>query len=168
MDIKDLKGAVLASSIYIDGKQVAVNATITLPEITPATTEVMGAGGTIELPVFSKLEAMEASITLPGINGDVLKMLSPERHTLTANIVQQSVGADKSKAEHIKATLEVVPKTVPAIEATYGEAAETEHAFSVLSYKLAVGGKVVLKADPVKGIYKVNGRDYMNDIKKMI
>ena len=57
---------------------------------------------------------------------------------------------------------------MPAIEATYGEAAETEHAFSVLSYKLAVGGKVVLKVDPVKGIYKVNGRDYMNDIKKMI
>lgn len=168
MDVKDLKGAVLASSIYIDGKQVAVNATVTLPEITPATVEVMAAGGTIEMPVFSKLEAMEAAVTLQGINGDVLKMLTPERHRLTCNIVQQSVGADSSKAEHVKANMEVIPKTVPAIEATYGEASETELTFAVLSLKLSVGGKVVLHVDPVKGIYKVNGTNFTKAITSMI
>lgn len=168
MQVKDMKGAILASSVYLGGKQIAVNASLTLPEVTPATVEVMAAGGTIELPVHSKIEAMEASITLQGINGEALGLLTPERKRLTANLVQQSVGADSSKAEHVKATLEVVPKTVPSIEATYGEASETEHTFSVLSYKLSVAGKVVLHVDPVKGIYKVNGTDYAKDIKAML
>jgi P2 family phage contractile tail tube protein len=168
MDIKDLKGAVLASSVYLDGEQSAVNATITLPEVTPATVEVTAAGGTIELPVFTKLEAMEATLAVNGVNGGILKKLTPERHRLTCNIVQQSVGADASKAEHVKASLEVVPKTIPAIEATYGEAAEQEITFSVLSYKLSIAGKVVLKIDPVKGIYKVNGKDYSKEITAMI
>lgn len=168
MDIKDLKGAILASSVYIDGKQAAVNAALTLPEITPSTVEIMAAGGTIEVPVFSKLEAMEASITLQGINGDVLDQLTPERHWLTCNLVQQSVGADASKAEHVKATLIVIPKTVPSIEATYGEASETEITFSVLAYKLTVDGKVRLHVDPVKGYYKVNGKNYGKEITSLI
>lgn len=168
MDVKDLKGAVLASSVYIDGKQAAVNATLTLPEVTPATVEIMAAGGTVEVPVFTKLEAMEASITLQGINGDVLDMLTPDRHRLTCNLVQQSVGADASKAEHVKAVLVVIPKTLPSIEATYGEASETEITFSVLAYKLTVGGKKVLHVDPVKGYYYVNGTNYGKDITKLI
>lgn len=168
MDIKDMKGAIMASAVYIDGVQVAVNATLSLPEITPATIEVLAAGGTLELPVYSKVEAMEASLTLQGVNGEAIKLMTPERHRLTANLVQQSVGTEKNKAEHIKATLEVMPKTFPAIEATYGEAMELEHTYSVLSYKLAVGGKVILHVDPVKGIFKQNGKDYAKEITAMI
>lgn len=168
MDVKDLKGAVLASSVYLDGKQIAVNATLSLPAITPSTTEVTAAGGVVELPVFTKLEAMEATLTLPGINSETMKLMTPERKQLTANIVQQSVGAESSKAEHVKASLVVVPKSLPGIEATYGEASESEHTFSVLSYKLSVGGKVIIHVDPVKGVYKVNGKDYSKEITALI
>ena len=163
MNVKDIKGEVMASSAYLDGKQIGVNLTMTLPGITPSTVEIVAAGGTIELPVYSKLEAMEASITLQGIHGDVIKKLTPERHNLTVNIVQHSVGADKSKHEHIKAHLEVVPKEMPGIESTFGEQTETELPLSVLSYKLIVDGKVVLHVDPIKAIYKVNGKNYAKD-----
>lgn len=169
MNIKNLKGAVLASSVYCDGFQIAVNATINLPEVAPETTEVTAAGGTLELPVTSKISAMEASISKQGIDRDWLNALQQKPYDLIVNIVQQSVGADGTNTpEHIKAFLRVVPKAIPAIEASYGELMEQEISLAVLSYKLVVNGSTYFHIDPVKGIFKVNGKDYNADILSMI
>lgn len=169
MKVTSLKGAVLATSIYSGGSQIGVNVTISLPEVTPSTTEVTAAGGTLELPVLTKLDAMEASLTKQGIDSEWLKALKPEPMDIIANIVQQSVAPDgTSTPQHIKAYLRAVPKTMPAIEATYGEAIEGEITFSVLSYKLTSDGSTFLHIDPVKGIYKVNGKDYAAKVKAMI
>lgn len=169
MKVTALKGAVLATSVYSGGSQIGVNVTISLPEVTPATTEVTAAGGTLELPVLNKLDAMEATVTKQGIGAAWLNALKPEPVDLIANIVQQSVSADgTSTPQHIKAYLRAVPKTIPAVEATYGEALEGDITFSVLSYKLTKDGKTYLHIDPVKGIYKVNGKDYAEQVRAMI
>lgn len=169
MKINNLKGAILATSVYSGGTQIGVNVSVTLPEVAPETTEVTAAGGSIELPVLTKLQAMEASVTKQGIDREWLQALTPEPQDLIANFVQQSVSPDgTSKPEHIKAFMRVVPKVIPGIEASYGEASENEITFSVFSYRLTVNGSTYLHADPVKGIYKVNGKDYMGGITSML
>ncbi len=169
MKIQNLKGAILATSVYAGGTQIGVNIAGTLPEVAPETTEVTAAGGIIELPVLSKLQAMEASITKQGIDAAWLKALQPEPFDLIMNFVQQSVSPDgTSSIDHIKAFMRVVPKVIPGIEGTYGEASENEITFSVFNYRLTVNGSTYLHADPVNGIYKVNGKDYMSKITSML
>lgn len=169
MKIQNLKGAILATSVYCGGKQIGVNVTITLPEVTPETTEANAAGGTIELPVCSKIAAMESTVSKQGVDPEWLQTLSHDPQELIANIVQQSVSPDgTSTTDHIKAFMRVALKSIPGIEASYGEASENELPFSVFSYRLVINGRTYLHADPVNAIYKVNGKDYMSKITSML
>lgn len=169
MNIQSLKGPVAATSVYVDGQQIGVNGTVRLPEITPAIAEVTGAGGTIEIPVPTKIDAMEAGITVNGVSSDWLDKLTPEPHTFVANIVQQKMNVDGSSTpEHIKATIKGIPKLTPAIEASYGEGMELEITIAVHSYKLAVNGIIKRHVDPIKGINKVAGKDYAEKVNAMI
>lgn len=169
MKIEALKGAVQATSVYFNGKQLGVNASVTLPQPTPAIAEITAPGGTVEVPVHTKIDPMACTVTLMGVDKAWLQAITPEPGDLIINIVQTSVGADGvSKPEHIKAYIRAVRKTPPAIEATYGESMETEIEFSALSYKLTVDGTTYLHVDPVKGIYKENGTDYASKITAMI
>lgn len=169
MNIQSLKGAVQATSAYIDGVQISVNCTVRLPEVTPATAEINGAGGTIEIPIPTRIEPMEAGLTVQGVSREWLDKLTPEPHTFVANIVQQKVGVDGSSTpEHIKATIKGVPKLDPAIEGSVGEGMELEITIAVHSYKLAINGTTVRHIDPIKGLYKINGKNYAEKVHDMI
>lgn len=169
MEIQALKGACMASSVYADGVQVGVNIGVSLPEVAMTETEVNAAGGVIALPVWTKLEAMECSITKQGVDPEWLRCMKPEPFDLTVNIVQQSMQTDGTqKAEHIKAHLRVVSKGIPQIEASYGESMEQEVKLSVISYKLIVDGAEYLHVSPKDGIFSVNGKDYSDGIKSML
>lgn len=169
MRVQDLKGAVAATSVYFNGRQLAVNATVSLPNPTPTISEVTAAGGTVEIPVHSKIDPMECTITLHGVDKAWLNAITPEPGDLIVNIVQTSVSANGvSEPEHIKAYMRAVNKTEPGIEASYGENIEPELVFSVLSYRQTVNGETYRHFDPIKGIYKVNGKNYADKITAMI
>ncbi len=169
MNIQNLKGAVMATSVYAAGVQIGVNVNVTLPTITPASAEVTAAGGTINLPVTSKIEAMECTVTKTGIDKAWLQAVKPEAFDLIVNIVQQNIAPDgKTTPEHIKAFMRVVPSAVNGLDASYGEVSENELTFSVLSYKLTVNGETYTHVDPVKGLFIVKGYDYNDDIKSML
>lgn len=169
MNIQSLKGAVQATSAHVDGEQIGLNCTVRLPEATPAISEVTGAGGTIEVPTVTKIDPMEAGITVRGVSREWVDKLTPEPHRFVVNIVQQKVNVDgSSEPEHIKAIFKGIPKVFPSIEASYGESMELEITIAVHSYKLVVNGTTVRHIDPIKGIYKINGKDYADKVKAMI
>ncbi len=170
MKIEALNGAVMASSVYANSVQIGVNIGIKLPDVNQATAEVTAAGGMLELPVATKIEAMEASLTKQGIDKAWLQTVTPSTpFDLIANIIQQKVEPDgASTPVHIKAYLRAVPKTIPALEASYGDPIEQELVFSVLSYRVTVDGETYLHVDPVKGIFKVNGTNYAEKITAML
>lgn len=169
MNINSLNGAVMADSVYLDGVQVGWNCEIKLPEVAFATSEANGAAGTVELPVYTKTDAMECSISTSGIGAGWLKTLELKPADLIVNIVQQSVSPDGTQTpQHFKAFLRVAPKGIPALEASYGESMETERTFSVFSYRLDVNGKTMLKIDPIKGVVTANGTNYAEKVSKML
>ena len=63
----DLKGPILADTVYIGGTLVAKDVTISLPAVTPVTADFK-AMGTYTAPILGQIEAMEASITKIGID----------------------------------------------------------------------------------------------------
>ena len=63
----DLKGPILADTVYVDGVLAAKDVTIALPPVNLVTADFK-AMGTYTAPLPGQIEAMEASITKIGID----------------------------------------------------------------------------------------------------
>ena len=77
----DLKGPILADTVYIGGTLVAKDVTIALPAVTPVTADFK-AMGTYTAPILGQIEAMEASITKIGIDLGLRNMMKLESKTI--------------------------------------------------------------------------------------
>lgn len=169
MKTHDLKGSILADSVYIGSVLLGNNATIELPEVMPADAEVNAVSGRVNLPNFNDLDPMECTVTVQGVRSDVLATLTPEPHDLIANILQHSATpTGETRAEHIKVYLRVIPRGVPSISATYGEVVDFAQPFVVHSYRVTVDGRTFLHVDPVNGIVEMNGTNYAKKVTSLL
>lgn len=169
MKTHDLKGSVLADSVYLGSVLLGNNATFERPEIMPAEAEVNAVSGRVNLPNFNDIDPMECTVTLQGIHRDVLAALTPEPHDLIVNIVQHSAdAAGTTRAEHIKIYMRAIPRGVPALSATYGEIVDFAQTFDVHSYRQTVDGTTYTHIDPVNGIVIVNGKNYADSVTSLL
>lgn len=169
MNFKTIRSEIVATSVYARGEQVGVNVPVILPAITPETVTVQAAGGKIVLPIWQQLTAMEATVTLKGLDDSFLKSITPRPFDLIVNSVQTAIEADgTSDYDSIKAYMRVIPKSAPAVTAATSAVIENKLAFSVLSYKLEVNGQVYLDIDVPKGRCIIDGNDYMDKVRSLI
>ena len=89
----DLKGPILADTVYIGGTLVAKDVTIALPAVTPVTADFK-AMGTYTAPILGQIEAMEASITKIGIDLGLRNMMKLESKTIEIRWAQDVKQAD--------------------------------------------------------------------------
>lgn len=169
MQLSNLKGAQIATSVYIDGAPRGMNNVVKLPEVSPKTSEIPAAGGTIDFPVWQQLQPMEMSVTFHGVSKDLLESLKPTGCDIMINVAQQDVSLDGSCApEAIKAMARVIPKVLPSIEITPGEASELEVTFAVLNYKLYLNGETYFDIDPVNHKCVINGVDHSEKVRAIL
>ena len=136
----DLKGPILADTVYIGGTLVAKDVTIALPAVTPVTADFK-AMGTYTAPILGQIEAMEASITKIGIDLGLRNMMKLESKTIEIRWAQDVKQADGStKTEGCKAFLRCVSKGIPGLSVDPGNTSENEATFAVSRYQLYVGG----------------------------
>ena len=99
----DLKGPILADTVYINGVLVAKDVTITLPAVTHVTADYK-AMGPYTAPMTGQIEGMEAAITKIGIDKGLRSMVQLESKTLEVRWAQDVKYADgSSKTEGCKA-----------------------------------------------------------------
>ena len=111
----DLKGPILADTVYINGVLVAKDVTITLPAVTHVTADYK-AMGTYTAPMTGQIEGMEAAITKIGIDKGLRSMVQLESKTLEVRWAQDVKYADGStKTEGCKAFLRCVSKGIPGL-----------------------------------------------------
>lgn len=163
----DRAGAIAGDTVRCDGKLVARDVTVTLPEVAAVTAEV-NAGGPIDLPITGQTEAMEATITKLGVDADIATLMSHQHHTLEIRAVQDILTPNGKALRSIRAVLGVIPKTIPGISLEFSSIPENELAFSVLSYKLYVDNKEVIYIDKPNNIYRVNGRDFGASVESLL
>lgn len=164
----NIKGAVLANTVYKDGELVAKDVTVTLPNINYLTAEHK-AMGTVELPVLGQIEAMEAAVTKKGYDSGLAKLARPEAMNLEFRFVQDVIDSDNvSKPEGCKAFLRAVPKTLPGGDLEPGNVGDTQVTFAVTRYQLIVGGEELCLIDQLKGIQRIYGTDYAKSINSLL
>jgi len=168
MSYIDLKGPIVANTVYVDGQLVARDVTITLPSVTPTTADYR-AMGTMSLPTPGQFESMELAITKIGIDLGLGRMVRMQSMNFEFRFVQNVVKSDgTTKPEGCKAFVKAIPKTIPGISLEPGSASENEITAEVTRYQLFVGGEELWLIDRLSQICRILGTDYYSPINSLL
>ena len=150
----DLKGPILADTVYVDGVLAAKDVTIALPPVNLVTAD---------------FKAMEASITKIGIDLGLRSLVKLTSKTIEIRWAQDVKLSDGStKTEGCKAFLRCVSKGIPGLNVDPGNASENEIALAVSRYQLFVAGNEYWLIDQLNTIMRVGGVDYAKDIRSVL
>ena len=160
----DKHTAVLADSLYVDKTKAAEDVSFELPSLALQTADLQ-AMGTLSLPIAGLLDDMTMTITKIGVDKGYGSMNKLKKMAMEFRWVQDKVNAS-GDVTHVgcKAFLNVVPQEIPGISVEVGSGGT----YTVLRYQLYVDGAEVLLVDRLNQILKINGVDYMADIKKLL
>lgn len=164
----DMKGAIVADTVYADGKLVAKDVGFTLPSVALQTGDVQ-AMGTMSVPLVGLLDDMELAITKVGIDLGLSKLSRLEKQNLEFRWVQNVVKSDgSSSVEGCKAFVRCMPKALPGIGVEIGSAAENELTYGVSRLQIYCAGTEYLLVDRLSQKLRVDGKDYMDGITKLL
>ena len=150
----DLKGPILADTVYVDGVLAAKDVTIALPPVNLVTADFK-AMGTYTAPLPGQIEAMEASITKIGIDLGLRSLVKLTSKTIEIRWAQDVKLSDGStKTEGCKAFLRCVSKGIPGLNVDPGNASENEIALAVSRYQLFVAGNEYWLIDQLNTIMR--------------
>lgn len=164
----DLKGPILADTVYDEGKLVGKDVTLSLPPVTPVTADFK-AMGTLTMPLPGQIEAMEASITKIGIDLGLRSLVRLASKTLEFRWAQNVIKSDGTQSvEGCKAFLRTVSKGIPGLSIDPGNTSENEIAFAVSRYQLFVAGEEYWLIDQLSTIEKIAGVDHAKDLRSLL
>jgi phage tail tube protein FII len=160
-------GPVLGVTVYSQNTLVARDSAITLPEITPMTTDLQ-AMGTFSLPIWQLIENMETTITKIGVDMGLRDIIKPDMKPLEFRWAQTVTDANgTTKNVGCKAFIKGIPNKIPGIGVTVGEASENECTIATTRYNLFVDGQEVFLIDRLAGIVRIDGTNY-SDFNSML
>lgn len=164
----DIKGAIVADTVYADGKLVAKDVGFTLPSVALQTGDVQ-AMGTMSIPLVGLLDDMELAITKIGIDLGLSKLSRLEKQNIEFRWVQNVVKSDGSQSvEGCKAFVRTMPGAFPETGVEIGSAPEQENTYNVTRMQIYANGVEVVCVDRLSQILRINGVDYMSQINNLL
>ena len=164
----DIKGPVVADTVYADNTLVAKDTAFTLPGIEFMTADVQ-AMGNMSVPLIGLLENMELSITKIGIDKGLGRMNRLEKQNFEFRWVQNVVNSDGSTSvEGCKAFVRTMPGSFPETGVEVGSAPEHENTYNVTRMQVYANGVEILCVDRLSQILRINGKDYMKNINNLL
>lgn len=164
----DLKGPVVADTVYANGLLSARDVSFTLPGLSFLTADVQ-AMGNMSVPLVGLLENMELSITKIGLDDGLRRLNRLEKNLLEFRWVQNVVRSDGSQAvEGCKAFVRTLPSATPEIGVEVGSSPEEEITYNVTRLQIYIAGREWLTVDRLAGILRFDGKDYMSQIDRLL
>lgn len=165
---QDIKGAVVADTVYADNVLVAKDVAFTLPGIAFLTADVQ-AMGNMTVPLIGLLENMELAITKIGMDSGLSRMNRLEKQNFEFRFVHNVVKSDGSiKPEGCKAFVRTMPGSLAETGVEVGNPTEHENTYNVTRMQVYANGVEILCVDRLSQILRVNGKDYMSQIKNLL
>ena len=164
----DIKGPVVADTVYSDNVLVAKDVAFALPGIEFLTADVQ-AMGNLSVPLIGLLENMELSITKIGLDQGIGKMNKLKKQNFEFRWVQNVVKSDGSTAvEGCKAFVRTMPSSFPGTDIEVGSASEHENTYTVTRMQIYANGVEICCVDRLSQILRINGEDYMSKINNLL
>lgn len=155
--------------IYEDGLDYYGTGDVDLPKIVEITEEMSGAGvaGKYKATVRGAIEAMEMAINMRNPTRDAAKLNEPRVHLITLRINIQERDTDKGVYQiGVKYVIKFEPYSYEAGKATNFGVSDSKITGAVTYLAQYIDGEETLVVDPFNYVYRVNGVDYMADIRK--
>ena len=163
----DKMGAVLATKVLCDNDVVAEDVSITLPDINFVTSEVNGLGK-INIPTCLT-EALQSTITSVGMDQGFFNMLGLSSKIFEYRFVKSSLDTSgDTGVKGYKAFLKGLTSNIPGGGVEPGSSWSGDVTFEVTRYQLYADGVEKILIDKIKGICKINGKDYAKEIQSLL
>lgn len=164
----DIKGPVIADTVYADGVLVAKDVAFTLPGVEFTTADVQ-AMGSLSVPLIGLMENMELSITKIGIDLGLRRLGKAEKQSLEFRWVQNVVKSDGSTSqEGCKAFVRTMPSGFPELGVEVGSATEGELTYNVTRQQVYANGTEIMLVDRLSQILRFNGKNYYSAISNLL
>lgn len=153
-------------------KLVGISGEITLPTLEPLTESVSGAGiaGEVDSPTIGHFGSMTIDIPFRTILDQTFNLMEPKAQVIKLRAAQQNydtAGGDYNVTP-LRIILKTQPKSIDLGSIAMGTPTNTTNTLEVLYIKIVADGKEVLEYDKYNFIYRVNGTDYLQNVKDMI
>lgn len=161
-------GSVIAHKFFDNSEEVADNVSCQLPSLEFGTGEVKGAGilGTLDMPSSGQLNALTFSATMRSISKSSLSVASPGVHDIELRFSKDQFSSIGSSIPvSTKIFVRGVFKKFDPGKVEDSSTMDGTIEYEVLRYRIVIDGEEVLLVDKVNYIYKVNGIDYMANVK---
>lgn len=156
--------------LYIDGSAAqAALVDADLPEIKMMSDTISGAGiaGEIESPTLGHTSSLILGLNIRSLMGEDFLALAQKSYTLELKAGMQST--DQVNGVVKTGKLSVVAKGTPTGltlgKLSVGKPTDSKAEFSLTYLKITYDGKEVLEIDKIAMIHKVNGTDYLADLR---
>ncbi len=163
-----------ANTVYVNtvgGEQelVGKDVEISFPEIKNKTVEAT-AMGTVDVPVISQFDNMEAKIHHIGVDLGLAKMLAQETLEIETRWVEQIMKEGGAQATiGCKAFLTAFPQdAVPSFTVKPGEAVDVEVPYTVTGYKVVKDGVELWNINRLTQKCVILGKDYFAEMSSML
>lgn len=164
----DIKGPVVADTVYADNVLVAKDTSFTLPGLEFMTADVQ-AMGNMTVPLIGLLENMELAITKIGIDNGLGRMNRLKKQNFEFRWVQNVVKSDGSTSvEGCKAFVRTMPGAISELGVEMASAPENENTYNVTRMQVYANGVEIMCVDRLSQILRVNGEDYMKQINNLL
>lgn len=168
MAFLNINGPIVADTVYCENQLVAKDVEFTLPEVAPVMADVE-AMGTMSVPLWSRLDNMELSVTKIGFDKGLSKLLKPGLKPLEFRFPQETIDANgNTKTVACKAFIKGMNTTIPGIGVVPGEPSSNELTLMATRYQLFVDGAESLLIDRLASIVRIDGTDYTSGLQSML
>ena len=154
------------------GADFIATADVELPNIEYMTETLSGAGiaGEIEMPAIGQIGSMSTTINFRTQTNAQIDFLEPrgEMIDVRGSLQQYDSGTGRIVTVPVKVTMNVLPKTAALGKFEVNSTTDSSSELEVTYLKMFINNKEVLEIDKTNYIYKVNGVDYLEEIRQQL
>lgn len=166
-----ISGNIIAHKLLDDGVEIDDNVSCQLPSIEAQTGEIKGAGilGSIDMPVTGQIGSMTFTINMRSVNKNSSRLARPGVHNLELRFVRDVVTADgQTIPAGTKIFISGLNKKFDPGKVEPPTTMDGSADFEVIRYRQVIEGNETLLVDKRNYIYKVDGIDYMQQIRQAL
>jgi P2 family phage contractile tail tube protein len=173
MSVNPIPEKVINFNVYNAAeKLVGITAEVTMPNLEAMTETISGAGiaGEFESPTPGHFGSTTIDIPFRTLFDQSFKLMVPGGQLIYLRAAQQSydVAAGQINQRGLKITLRVLPKGINLGTLGVGRPTDTSNSLEILYIKIEENGKTLLELDKLNFVYKVNGVDVLERVRRLI
>ncbi len=145
---------------------------VTLPDLTPASTELSGSGilGSVKIPVPGMFESIVLDIPFRMLSEKVTELFVARRYAavkIRGGILRLNESTGEMNEKGIVVTAKGMGSKLSLGEVEQGKKMGPGISIEAVYYKVEIDGKILFELDKFNNVYKVNGVDIMENLRKL-